>query len=290
MNKDEKLTIFTPTFNRLKLLERLYESLKGQKNKNFIWLIIDDGSTDGTDDFLEKVKIENLIDTKIVKQDNLGKYIAYNRAIELVDSKYFCCVDSDDYLLNNSIEVIFNDLEELEEDKIGLIYPWNKEIVYKVDKCVNIQDFKFVYGINQENTIIFRTKFLKLNRFPENKNEKFMSEEVLYNKLAKNGQFKFVNKVVIRGEYLEDGLTKNIYKLWINNYQNTMILFKSRFKYLGNYRLKYRFINRCKCIINCNVVNILKKESILKNTPNLLYTISLLLPSLLYLILKRREF
>lgn len=290
MKNDERLTIFTPTFNRMELLERLYESLKKQKNKNFTWLIIDDGSTDGTNEFLQKVKLENCIDIKIIKQDNLGKYIAYNRAIEFADSKYFCCVDSDDYLLNESIEVIYNDLEKLEEDTIGLVYPWSKKVEYKVKKYVNIQDFKFIYGVNQENTIIFKTKFLKLNRFPENRNEKFMSEEVLYNELAKMGNFKFVNKVVIQGEYLEDGLTKNIYKLWISNYQNTMILFSSRFEYLKVYRLKYRFINRCKCIINCNIINILKKENVLKNTPNLLYTIGLLFPSLIYLILKRRKF
>ena len=42
----KQLTIFTPTYNRAHTLPRTYDSLRNQKCKEFIWLIVDDGSTD----------------------------------------------------------------------------------------------------------------------------------------------------------------------------------------------------------------------------------------------------
>ena len=48
------LTIFTPTYNRAHTIGRTYESLKKQNCKEFIWLIIDDGSTDNTSKLVEQ--------------------------------------------------------------------------------------------------------------------------------------------------------------------------------------------------------------------------------------------
>ena len=42
------LTVFTPTYNRAHTLPEAYCSLKAQTSKNFLWLIVDDGSTDRT--------------------------------------------------------------------------------------------------------------------------------------------------------------------------------------------------------------------------------------------------
>ena len=47
------ITIFTPTYNRKKTLPKLYKSLKNQNDKDFEWLIVDDGSSDGTDKLIE---------------------------------------------------------------------------------------------------------------------------------------------------------------------------------------------------------------------------------------------
>ena len=75
------ITIFTPTYNRKDILNRAYESLKKQTNKNFIWLIIDDGSTDNTEEMIENWKQENKIKISYKKQQNMGKHIAHNNAI-----------------------------------------------------------------------------------------------------------------------------------------------------------------------------------------------------------------
>ena len=55
------LTIFTPTFNRASLLPRLYDSLKAQTNQDFVWMIINDGSSDNTDEVVKSFLEENFL-------------------------------------------------------------------------------------------------------------------------------------------------------------------------------------------------------------------------------------
>ena len=52
------ITVFTPTYNRAGLLPRLYKSLQEQTNKNFEWVIVDDGSTDNTKEVIENIIIQ----------------------------------------------------------------------------------------------------------------------------------------------------------------------------------------------------------------------------------------
>ena len=54
MGVDTTVTILTPTYNRKELLSKLYESLQLQKDKDFEWLIVDDGSTDGTSEIINQ--------------------------------------------------------------------------------------------------------------------------------------------------------------------------------------------------------------------------------------------
>ena len=83
------LTIFTPTYNRAYILPKLYESLIKQTNKNFIWLIVDDGSDDNTEDIIKKWKEENYIDIEYIKQHNQGKHIAHNTGVDNCKTELF---------------------------------------------------------------------------------------------------------------------------------------------------------------------------------------------------------
>ena len=74
------ITIFTPTYNRAYSLSRLYNSLKKQTFQNFEWLIIDDGSTDGSYEVLKT--LEKKYDfIRVFTQDNQGAGPALNRCI-----------------------------------------------------------------------------------------------------------------------------------------------------------------------------------------------------------------
>lgn len=90
------LTIFTPTWNRAHTLPRLYESLCGQDCRDFAWLVIDDGSTDGTRALVRGWAEEGRIPIRYLYQENGGLYTGYNTAYAAIDTPLCVCIDSDD--------------------------------------------------------------------------------------------------------------------------------------------------------------------------------------------------
>ena len=66
-----KLTIFTPTYNRAHTLPRLFDSLVNQTNYEFEWLIVDDGSTDDTEEIV-KTFITEKFPIRYIKQKTVG--------------------------------------------------------------------------------------------------------------------------------------------------------------------------------------------------------------------------
>ena len=283
-----KITIFTPTYNRKETLKQLYLSLLEQKNKNFIWLIIDDGSTDGTEKMISNWINNSNLNIKYYRQSNLGKYMAFNTAITLCETEYICCVDSDDILVKNAIDIIINDIKKSKKNSIGFIYPRNSKINI-IDNCyIDVMDIKFKYNINKETLIVIKNNVLINNKFPVNSTEKFMSEEVLYNNISIFGKFLYIDIPICCGNYLADGLTNNLINLWKKNYNNTILLFNSRYYFLNKYSWKIRIINKIKCIMNFNALNIVNDFSIFKNNPNKLLSIILYFPSIFYVIKKWR--
>lgn len=117
------ITIFTPTYNRANTLPRLYHSLCNENYQNFIWLIVDDGSTDNTRNLIDKWKGENRIPIKYYYQKNQGKAAAHNIGVQNAKTELFVCTDSDDWLKRNAterIEKIWND-KRSDGNLIGLL-------------------------------------------------------------------------------------------------------------------------------------------------------------------------
>ena len=93
------LTIFTPAYNRAHTLGRTYESLKKQNCKEFIWLIIDDGSSDCTAQLVEEWQQEDSgFEIRYIYKENGGMHTAHNVAYENIDTELNVCIDSDDCL------------------------------------------------------------------------------------------------------------------------------------------------------------------------------------------------
>lgn len=254
----KEITIFTPTYNRKNYLKKLYNSLIKQTNKNFIWLVIDDGSTDETENLLLEYKKENVIDIDYIYKQNGGKYTAMNLANELCTTKYICCIDSDDTLLDDAIEIMSMEIHK-HPNNIGIFFPRNKKINV-VSGDMDIMDLKFKYN-NAETTILIKKDVALKHQFIINDNEKFASEEIIYNMYVQEGKFKFVDYPIVSSSYLNDGLTNNIYNLWRNNPNNSILLFKSRFIFVRKYGLIKKIILRCKCTINY-ILTIYKNDKI----------------------------
>lgn len=90
------ITVFTPTYNRAHTLDRVFESLKNQTFKDFEWIIINDGSTDNTEDVVNGFKQDSDLRIRYFKQENQHKFLTFFKAVELAQGQFFVGADSDD--------------------------------------------------------------------------------------------------------------------------------------------------------------------------------------------------
>ncbi len=220
------VTIFTPAYNRAYTLKRLYDSLLNQTSYNFEWIIVDDGSTDNTQE-LCKSFITKLFTIKYIKQENGGKHRAINNGVKLAVGDLFFIVDSDDFLCENAIEKILFYWKKRKSDCLGLCfrridYVTNEVIGWEFPKhefyASSIQ-MQFKYNLNFDKAEIFRTDILKKYPFPEIDGEKFCTEGVCWLRMAKGkiNQLYCIDEAIYKGRYLEDGLTANYEKIMEKN-------------------------------------------------------------------------
>jgi glycosyltransferase involved in cell wall biosynthesis len=220
---------------------------------DFSWLIIDDGSTDNT-----KIVVDKMIENKppfIISyyyQENGGKHRAINKALELADGEYLYIVDSDDYLPKKSIETIIKWIDSLNNSNKKFIgvsgikaYP-NEVIVGKTFKgvfvdCTDLERYK--YQIKGDKAEVYKLAELKRYRFPEIIGENFITEAVLWNRIARDGYYlRHFNEIIYYCEYLEDGLTKNIDRNFVNNFKGYTLYLTELIKYKLPSKVKIKAI------------------------------------------------
>ena len=222
----KKLVIFTPAYNRANLLDRLYNSLVKQTNKDFTWFIVDDGSQDNTEEVVNSFIKENKIDIVYKKKENGGKHTAINYGLSFLTNEIFAIVDSDDYLTEDAIETIFKDWKDIEdrEDVCGIAYLRSyidgKNIgqFYTEDEIIeNFITQRYNKGVAGDKFEVVKADVLKKFPFPEFQGERFLSEAVVWCKMSGEYKFKFLNKGIYLCEYQEGGLTANVHKALFNN-------------------------------------------------------------------------
>jgi glycosyltransferase involved in cell wall biosynthesis len=120
---ENKLTVVTPSYNRAHTLNRVYESLKKQTFKNFVWIIMDDGSTDNTRELVKKFIEENEVEIEYYKNKNKHKFITVFEGIKKVKTPYFVIIDSDDSWPEDSFQILYDEVSSIEnkEEFIGVI-------------------------------------------------------------------------------------------------------------------------------------------------------------------------
>lgn len=284
MNNENTVAVVTATYNRANLLTNLYESLLNQTSKDFIWIIIDDGSTDNTKDLIKYFILENKINIIYKFYENSGKHRAINKAIDICNSKLFFIVDSDDILTNNSIEKIIEFEKTIKNEEkycgiAGLKADYKGDLVIKefLYECLDATSLEatYKYKLFGDKAEVFYTNILKENKFPEIEGEKFITENVLWHKIAAMGyKIRWFNEIIYLCEYREDGLTKNALKNVVKNckgetfYHNQELLFNIPIKYKFKHQINYF---RFGLFTNFGIVELV-------NNCNLKYLIPLTLP------------
>ena len=244
------LTIFTPTYNRAYILEKAYKSLLTQTNKDFIWEIIDDGSSDNTDELVKKWQKENLIDIKYIKKGNGGKHSAYNTLCKNIETELtLLCLDSDDYLTPNAVEVILDAWKNKCKNEKGIVALCDDEngknsycIEYNIDKLKNCSLCEALSKNYFKAGAVFaiESNYMKKFLYPEVNGENFFTEAYLLYKMTEPFVW-LEDKICIR-EFRADGLTKNTKKLFVKNPYSWYLFNKLRALKNENKILKLKYL------------------------------------------------
>ncbi len=220
------ITILTPTYNRLNELKRLYKSLINQSDKNFEWLIVDDGSNDKTKEYILNIKEKTIFFIKYIYKENGGKPSAINLGIRKCKSDYILFVDSDDILTKDAIEKLNKRVKLIDKDDniSGIIgnkgFIGDNSVIGKRMPKIKYTTGLYLYqklGFEGDTLRLYKTIILKENLFPIVKGEKFIPENVMYDKIDLNYKMLVINEVLYLCEYREDGLSNNINKIRKNN-------------------------------------------------------------------------
>ncbi|MEE1055890.1 MAG: glycosyltransferase family A protein [Acutalibacteraceae bacterium] len=221
------VTVFTPLYNRAYIVERLYISLKNQTVKDFEWLVIDDGSTDNAKEKFDMWKNQdNGFEIRYIRCENGGKHRAINKGVPLAKGELFFIVDSDDCLPEDSIKNIIK-IENGIENKskfagiAGIKRTFDNNLVGTTFKekyvdATSLERDKF--GIAGDKSEVFYTDILKKYPFPEFEGEKFVTEDVVWSRIAADGyKIRWTNEDIYICEYLDDGLTSKGREIYINS-------------------------------------------------------------------------
>ncbi|BCK00817.1 glycosyltransferase family 2 protein [Anaerocolumna chitinilytica] len=258
------ITVLTATYNRGNILHYLYNSLLEQTSKDFEWIVIDDGSEDNTEIIVNKWISETPnFNISYYKMKNGGKHRAVNLGVTYAKYSYIFIVDSDDYLLNNTIGKIHEWIKTISHDNtfagVSGVKGYDKDsIVGEYPKlknknyidATNLQRNKF--HLNGDKAEIYRTDLLKKYPFPEFENEKFVTEATVWNAIAYDGyKIRWFRDIIYICKYNEDGLTQMGIDKEINSYNGFVHFIKQRMK-------TEKGINYIKAI--CTFTNVSRKK------------------------------
>ncbi len=283
------ISIFTPTYNRAYILEKLYKSLCNQSFKGFEWIVVDDGSTDDTEQLINSFIAENRINIIFYKQKNQGKHIAINKGVELAQGELFFIVDSDDILPRESLEIIIQKYQSIKDDEniaglagrrgyisggyIGTNKSYDDVIMTSID-------FRFKKKIAGDMAEVYKTKVIRQYPFPQFEGEIFCPEALVWKRIDQQYKMLWFSDIIYKGEYIPDGLTANSFKVRKNSPKATCLYYSEEAKY------KTPFYQKIKSVANywrfaiyddTSFLNKLKKISLTKSIVALPLTIVLVL-------------
>lgn len=222
------ITVFTPTYNRADLLPRCYASMVCQTNKDFIWLVIDDGSTDSTKELVEGwIRGTNEIEIQYYYKENGGLHTAYNEAIARIKTPLCVCIDSDDWMPSDAIEKILDfwarNGSEYVAGIVGLDFTPDDKVIgdpLPAQRTVNIIDLlvgKYPI-VNGDRTNVVRTelykKYAPMKVFPGEKN---FNPHYMHLQISMEYDFLILNENLRYVEYQVSGMSNSMLKQYRNS-------------------------------------------------------------------------
>lgn len=276
------LTVFTPAYNRAKLLKRCYNSLKRQTSKDFIWIIVDDGSTDDTRQVVEEwMNTEKDFEIRYYYKTNGGLHTAYNLAIEKADTELSVCIDSDDYMPDNAVEIIIDfwrengsnqyagitglDFNSADGTNIGGYYPEKQKSINLIDVLIG----KYPESSGDKKHVIRTELYKSVAPMKSFEGEKNFNPHCMHLEISRNYDFLILNKNLCFVEYQETGMTNNMYWQYYNS-PNSFAEIRRLYLSFDDAPLKFIIKN---CIHYDSSCILSKQRNIVNNCPRKFWSV-----------------
>lgn len=247
---EKRIVIITATYNHGNLLSKLYTSLKKQTNKHFRWIIINDGSTDTTEDVVSAFLNQNEIEIQYIVKCNTGKSDSLNKAFEGIRfNEIAVIVDDDENLDENAIKIVEQYYVKYYRTKVGSIHFHRRDITSNKiianytsedDLVMDYRQFKSS-GRNADGYVAYFGYALEKYHFPIYKGEKYVAPSILIMLCGDTYQTVWAKESIGTTEYVDGGITKQGRKLRVKN-PVSMILYCTMFqKSISSYKIRCKY-------------------------------------------------
>ena len=199
-------TVFTPTFNRADTISRTYESLVAQTTKDFQWLVVDDGSEDGTESLIRSWIKNAPFPIIYTWQPNRGKHAATNRGVAMAEGTLFVSIDSDDELTPDALALIRNEWERLSPQELRSLSGLAALCVGNDGRLVgdkfpaspmdcSLFEMRYVHKSHGERLRAYRVDVLKNFPYPEPDGAIYIPESYTWMDIDKTYSVRHINAV-----------------------------------------------------------------------------------------------
>lgn len=271
------LTVFTPAYNRAHTLPRTYESLCAQSRKDFVWLIVDDGSTDNTAALVREWQgRDNGFEIEYIHKENGGMHTAHNTAYANIRTELNVCIDSDDMLALDAVEKILSKWDEVRGEGyagiIGLDADFDGRIIGKGFpeglRETTVIGY-YAAGGAGDKKLVYRTDVI--NSYPEYpvfEGEKYVSLAYKYRLIDQTYKMAVLDEVLCNVEYQADGSSNNMWRQYLKNPRGFAFWRKVCMRYPVSKKLLI-----ADCIHYCSSSMISGNRRYIKESPKKLLTV-----------------
>lgn len=220
------LTVFTPAYNRAHTLPRTYESLLQQDCKDFVWMIVDDGSQDDTAGLVKSWQArDNGFEIRYIHKENGGMHTAHNTAYENIDTALNVCVDSDDCLAEGAVGKILNKWNQVKDKGyagiIGLDADLDGSLIGKGFPEGMAETTLMGYyaaGGSGDKKLVYRTDVIdQYPPYPVFEGERYVALAYKYRLIDQDYKLAVLNDVLCNVGYQADGHSMGMWKEYIRS-------------------------------------------------------------------------
>ena len=208
-------TVLTTTYNRAHLLPRVFDSLRQQTLPDFEWVVVDDGSTDATAEVVGRLAARSGFPVHHHDQANGGKHTAINRGVQEAKGFFIAILDDDDRFLPEALERcrdVWHSIPAGQRERFvgitGVCVDVDGEVTGSLPRDPMDSDpidLK-LRNLKGERWGVQRNDVLREFPFPTDLG-KFVTESLVWNRIASRYRTRYVNQPLILKEYQADGLT-----------------------------------------------------------------------------------